>query len=1020
MKHTPTTALVTEMLRDPKPAYRPIPFWSWNDRLSGDELRRQVALMEHSGVGGYFMHARSGLITEYLEQPWFDSIRTGIEAGQSAGLAPWVYDEEGWPSGFAGGKVTALGDWVYARGLRWRRLDRPEDAASVETSLGVFACTSGDAEIVPVAARRLDVQYTSFVEMTHSHSPHYIDVLNEKAVRAFIDATHEAYAARFPLGPGGLTGFFTDEPRLSEGPIPWSYLLPDAFSARYGYDLLTVLPALYLPCAGHQAVRYDFWALVNELFVAAYMKQIFDWCTAHDCQLTGHMMMEESLYSQMTGTGGSMPFYEFMHMPGVDSLRRNIGDSRIPKQVGSVAEQLGTRRVLTESYALSGWDINFAEMRWIAMWQYLNGVNVMCQHLQGYSLKGARKRDYPPSLFYQQTWYSEYERFNTYLARMGQLLGEGEKAVDVLMIHPMRSAFLAYDGENNDQIRQLDQDFMAACELLSGAHIDYHFGDEAILARHGRLLPDGRLGVGQRAYQAVVLPSCLSLDSTTIELLTRFALEGRPLIYLGSWPTTCQGRPHAALAALRAKATHAANVAALHQALTGVLSKPLWIRAEGADASAIHCCQVNLPGQGTALLLLNTSRTEPQVVTLTLPGLASIRALEMDSLTATQLPTQSREDCTDCALVFAPMEAMLLLYEPAEAPAFAPPSAALAVHCIAPQQASFTIAAMDDNLLTLDACSYQIDGGTWQEPKAIVHLMQELLDLRRVVDVRQRFSFALRCPSESLQRLCLVMEQPEKSEILVNGHSVAFAQDAFYKDISFITADILPHVRHGENTIEVGTRFYQAPRVYKVLYGKNVYETELNKLTYDTELESLYLLGDFSAHSLTAFAPGPRHSVATPGPFVLDAAPSQLSGGDFTTQGLPFFAGTLTLAQEIIVPPEAESVWLDLGSVRAALVQIAVNGSPVKTFLWGPYCADIAPYTQHGSNTLTIKLFASNRNMLGPHHHTGGELYSVGPLSYTGRFSWADRESEAVVITPEMRKQIFWQKDYSFVRFGFE
>ena len=148
-------------------------------------------------------------------------------------------------------------------------------------------------------------------------------------------------------------------------------------------------------------MRHDFWALVNELFVHAYMEQIFHWCEAHHCRLTGHMMMEESLYSQMTGTGGVMPFYEYMHQPGVDSLRRAINDPRIPKQVGSAAEQLGKPHVLSESFAMSGWDMRFNEMQWIAGWQFVNGVNRICQHLQGYTLAGMRKRDYPPSLFYQ-------------------------------------------------------------------------------------------------------------------------------------------------------------------------------------------------------------------------------------------------------------------------------------------------------------------------------------------------------------------------------------------------------------------------------------------------------------------------------------------------------------------------------------------------------------------------------------------------------------------------------------------
>ena len=45
--------------------YRPIPFWSWNEKLDVEETRRQVRLMKDAGIGGYFMHARGGLLTEY-------------------------------------------------------------------------------------------------------------------------------------------------------------------------------------------------------------------------------------------------------------------------------------------------------------------------------------------------------------------------------------------------------------------------------------------------------------------------------------------------------------------------------------------------------------------------------------------------------------------------------------------------------------------------------------------------------------------------------------------------------------------------------------------------------------------------------------------------------------------------------------------------------------------------------------------------------------------------------------------
>lgn len=72
-------------LRSPLCSHRPLPFWSWNDALNPQELRRQIRSMANSGVGGYFMHARSGLKTDYLESDWFDCIEAGIDEGKKTG-----------------------------------------------------------------------------------------------------------------------------------------------------------------------------------------------------------------------------------------------------------------------------------------------------------------------------------------------------------------------------------------------------------------------------------------------------------------------------------------------------------------------------------------------------------------------------------------------------------------------------------------------------------------------------------------------------------------------------------------------------------------------------------------------------------------------------------------------------------------------------------------------------------------------------------------------------------------------
>ena len=54
--------------------YKSIPFWSWNGSLDEEELKRQIDEMHSAGMGGFIMHARAGLTTEYLGKKWFSCI----------------------------------------------------------------------------------------------------------------------------------------------------------------------------------------------------------------------------------------------------------------------------------------------------------------------------------------------------------------------------------------------------------------------------------------------------------------------------------------------------------------------------------------------------------------------------------------------------------------------------------------------------------------------------------------------------------------------------------------------------------------------------------------------------------------------------------------------------------------------------------------------------------------------------------------------------------------------------------
>lgn len=1020
-------------LRDPDKEYRPVPFWSWNDALEPEFLKWQIAEMDKVGIGGYFMHARAGLETEYLSEEWMQCVGVCIEEGKKRGMKPWLYDEVGWPSGFAGGMVTALGDKYHARGLKMEEWDISSEFPCDENILGVYLLEKGSNTITPVKSKEEVLKFkpdsVKGLIVRHISGPYYIDVMNEEAVRAFINCTHERYYDRFKDEFGkNLHGFFTDEPRFSVEQIPWSYVFQERFKQKYGYDIVDYLPALFIPCEGYQQVRYDFWALANELFVSAFIKQIYEWCDSHSCKLTGHIMMEESLYSQMTSTGGVMPFYEYMHIPGVDWLRRMIFNPIVPKQVSSVASQLGKKQVLTESFALCGWNVSFEELKWIAEWQYVNGVNLMCQHLQSYTLRGLRKRDYPPSLFFQQPWWEEYRIFNDYLARLGVLLTSGKPVAKVLVLHPIRSAWIAYDGTYTEELKKLDRDFVRVSEWLSGLHVDYHYGDETIISKYGRV-ESNRFVVGRCSYDVVVMPSMLTVDVTTVELLSEFIDNGGCVIVSGDFPELCCGRRDERLNILKNKVRYIKDKDELYDILKNYSVPTISVRdGNGCHIENIRYHQRDM-GDVQIFFLVNHSQTEEYTAEIEINGKGRIRLLDLNEVPQIKdLPYVFTQNTTKARLVFRPMQSYVVLWEKFKGEEEFLGDERMTDNLIkgnadkeivvVPSN-EWDIESMDLNSLTLDYCYYSIDGEQWEGPIAVIKLFDKLLEMRRSCNIALKFNFEVEMNLSRNKEMFLVMEEPDKFEIEVNGQKIKYEDIGWWKDSAFKKIDIKGYVKKGTNEIILRRTFYQRPKVYEVLFGENVYESEKNMLTYDVELESIYIVGDFGVVSKSSYKTGERKAVFTDGPFVIVDKPDKVKTGDLTRQGFCFFAGKITLTQTIYVKKEeGMPVILKLKRPNAIVAKVFINDRVVKTLPWEPYSVDITEAVRDGENKLSIQLFSSNRNLLGPHHHVAGESYSVGPLSFVGKFSFAEKQTEAVPTTEEEMSKDYWREGYCFVEFG--
>ena len=1008
---------VEALLKNPDMEYRSIPFWSWNDELDQDELIWQIQQMKEKGIGGFFIHARGGLRTPYMDKKWMECVHTCVKEAEKCGMYPWLYDEEGWPSGFAGGKVTELGDEYHTR---WMELYRstPE---KTDAELSVLGFYSLDGEYLYGSREDAlkNCKSKEFYIVCEKSNPYYVDVLNPKVIQKFLEVTHEEYKKEFASELGTvIPGFFTDEPQFSKLKIPYSRLLPKLFKEKNGYELREHLPALFLDLPGCRRFRYDFWKVISEMFTEGFCKTIYEWCEDNHCQLTGHLMREDSLLMQMQATAGVMPSYEYMHMPGIDWLRRRISSPLTPKQAGSVAAQLNKKFVISEMFAMVGWDCSPEELKWIAEWQYVNGVTQMCQHLEAYSIRGIRKRDFPASQFYQQPWWKEYTEFNEYFARLSVLLTSGQAEVEVLLLHPMRSGWMLYNGREDGEIVVFGKKFEDLSQLLADHHIDHHYGDEALIEKYGKVTGN-RFCIGDHSYRYVVIPDMLCMDQKTVELLNEFVRNEGYVFQMGDFPKYTAPGSQKALFELRDQVRRI-DIFELKRELSNLADFSVSISENGVEVPEIHY-QLRKTDDGRILYAVNLNMREERNVLFRFPGSWKISEYSILDDKKYSIKTEgNRGRETSFHIRMGGGESKVFFIETAEEEKIKDcTDKVLSKPIIFDNKGSWKIRYMDLNAMTLDFCQYRINDGEWQEKIYIIQLMEVLLQKRCPVKVELKFFFELEAEPEALKEFYLAAEISKQLKICINGKDVVLSECGWWRDKGFKTYDIYSYIRKGRNEIILKIDFYQPQKVYDVLFGENVLETEKNRLTLETEIESIYLLGDFGVVNRKGFSYSWRKELVCNSEFSIVEMPTVVYGDDFTSQGFLFFSGKMEISQNLILHEYDDSEGVKIQSIggrrilyrfqkpNAAVAKLRINGKEVKKFLWGPYECDITDYLKYGENEVVWELYSSNRNLLGPHHHTDGELYAVWPADFTGQPSPFKADQRNV-----------WSDDYHFVKFG--
>lgn len=964
--------------------FMPAPFWFWNDDLQPDELRRQIAEMDAHNIGGFYMHARMGRVTPYMSDRWIECVRTCVDEAERRGMNAWIYDEDNWPSGYGGGVVNALGSHMLQRylfcdivpidrnegpplfqpegetlavfGVREAEDARPEIRRLTHDDFRALHDETADPGFDRLMIFRFEAHDRERFFCPECSTQGYVDILNPEVTRAFIDQVYEKYARAVGDRFGtAVPGFFTDEPSYHELDwrhnllrLPWTGALPERFRELNGGDLVDQLPALVTKTGDWFRVRRDYYLCLARLFAENFTQPLAAWCEEHGCLFTGHYIVEESLPGSAQCTGNPMLHYLHQHVPGIDHLGKDIdlaefwSSARVlVKQPASVAHQFDKPRIMIETFAGGGWDFGPAEQKWMGDWLYALGVSLLCQHAFHYSLRGYRKRDYPPSLSYQQPWWPASSPLGAHFARLGWMLTRGRRVVDLLVLHPLESQFGVHrvDGYPWPQDTLTDAFEKITADLL--AHqIDFDYGDEELLALHGAA-NGARLEVGRGAYAAVLVPHAHTWRSSTLDLLERFLDSGGIVWTVDPSATREDARLSDRVGRLLARGRNlgawddAKFTERLVTAMEEELDLPFRIESDDAAArSIVH--QVRDVEEGRILFLTSDARTPHRARVL---WRGAGRPERWDTVTgeASALPVQRRGDALEFELPFDDGVSHLVVFR--ETDRVAPPDPALfgAVEeeiVAAREGDALPYRLHAPNTLFLDMCRLKLGSVSAEDPIPVLEAQQKL----------QTFRAGVRCTAEfrwesdiEVGDLSLLVETPEAFErVLFNGAEIDLgAHESSWIETHLRRLALPGPMQPGANTLTLEFRSGGA-----------------------LELEPVYVAGSF----------GVRLRDTDP-PRVV-ALPETLRVGCWTGQGLPFYAGAVTYTLESRVPPTdaGEGVWfVDIESLRNA-ASVEIDGIEAGVVCWRPF--RVRAPVRRGKEAVRLGITVSNslRNFYGPHH----------------------------------------------------
>ena len=527
IKYTEKNNFLITDFEKPSSEYSPIYSWIWNSSMNRATIQKEIDEMVEMGIRAFYIipeppefrlgYMETKMSPPYLSEKFFSLVRYAIEYASEKDMITWMYDEGGWPSGSACGKVTEKYPEVRAKRIAVKNFNL-KAGQTLKWEVEFISAVCGDKiweneDIEACADMNIELYY---IHTLKTRDPH---LACKKAVDEFIQSTYDEYKKYM----GDLFGkkafaMFTDEAILY---APFYVGGIGEFEEKYGWHFAKMVSALFSDRYGKEGKRFkaEYIEFCCEKFCKTYIDALHGWCRKNNILFTGHMNGDDVLSGYIYQAGNALYHLRHMDIPGVDVIWRQIypGSEKnnfFPRIASSAAHQIGSTHSVSESFAVYGTGMTYDVMRYVCGYQFVRGITI----INPMSITSGRKEflsnQCRPHFVPELPGAKHMKYFNEYLSRMMYLASVGKIDAEAALYMPIRDVWADnYEAE---------QKFYEFGRKLEEKQIYFDVIDDNYICESDI----SAKGMGIAKYKKVFVPQNSWMKKETKEKLRKFVQAG--------------------------------------------------------------------------------------------------------------------------------------------------------------------------------------------------------------------------------------------------------------------------------------------------------------------------------------------------------------------------------------------------------------------------------------------------------------------------------------------------------------